>query len=276
MNIETYQQIAAYCSKKVAQTYSTSFSLGIRLLGKKFHEPIYNIYGFVRIADEIVDTFPEKFREEMFEEFCQEVWKGLERNFSPHLILHSFITTANKYNIPKELIADFLESMRLDLNKKSYDESCFKKYIYGSAEVVGLMCLVIFCEGNSELYNQLNHPAKELGAAFQKVNFLRDIKEDYQEKGRNYFPKVNFNHFTTEQKIEIEKDIEKNFSEALIGIKQLPKDARKGVFIAYKYYYSLFQKIKKQTPEALKNKRIRIHNVKKVIILLKQKSFGRV
>lgn len=276
MNIETYQHIAQICSKKVTKAYSTSFSLGIRMLDKKLHTPIYNIYGFVRIADEIVDTFPEEYREEMFEEFCQEVWKGLERNFSPHLILHSFVNTANQYQIPKELIVDFLESMRLDLDKKTYDASHYQKYIHGSAEVVGLMCLVVFCNGNKTLYEELKHPAQQLGAAFQKVNFLRDIKEDFEDKGRVYFPNVNFEQFSKGQKIKIEDEIEENFSKALEGIKKLPKEARKGVYIAYKYYYALFQKIRKTCPETVQNKRIRISNIKKLIILLQQKSLGRI
>lgn len=276
MNIETYQHIAEVCSKKVTKAYSTSFSLGIRMLDKKLHTPIYNIYGFVRIADEIVDTFPTSYREEMFEEFCQEVWKGMDRNFSPHLILHAFVNTANHYHIPRELIADFLESMRLDLNKKTYDTSHYQKYIHGSAEVVGLMCLVVFCNGNKALYEELKYPAQQLGAAFQKVNFLRDIKEDFEEKGRVYFPGVNFTHFTTEQKTNIEKEIEENFKEALSGIQKLPQEAKKGVFIAYKYYYSLFKKIQQKAPETLKKQRIRISNIQKLIILLQQKSLGRI
>lgn len=276
MNSETYHTLTALVSKKVTNAYSTSFSLGIKLLDKKFHEPIYNIYGFVRIADEIVDTFPEEFREDMLQEFCDDVWKGLDRNFSPHLVLHSFALTANQYNIPRELVSDFLESMRLDLCKKSYDNELFEKYIYGSAEVVGLMCLVVFCEGNLELYQQLSSSARHLGAAFQKVNFLRDLKEDYEEKGRFYFPGVDFQSFTIEQKKEIEKNIENDFELALEGIKKLPKSARKGVYIAYKYYYSLFKKIKKKEPAALQSQRIRISNMQKLIILLQEKSLGRI
>lgn len=276
MNSTTYQKLTALVSKRVTIAYSTSFSLGIKLLDRKFHEPIYNIYGFVRIADEIVDTFPEEYREDMFTEFCDDVWKALDRNFSPHLVLHSFVLTANKYQIPRNMIEDFLESMRLDLNKKTYDHQLFEKYIYGSAEVVGLMCLVVFCEGNFELYQKLESSARHLGAAFQKVNFLRDFKEDYEEKGRLYFPNINFQEFTPAQKESIEKDIDLDFEQALIGIKMLPREAKKGVYIAYKYYYSLLKKIKKKEPAALQSQRIRISNMQKLIILLQEKGLGRI
>ena len=232
------------CSKIVTTHYSTSFTLGIKTLDKKFHAPIYAIYGFVRIADEIVDTFHNHDKKQLLENFRRDTYVAIEQGLSINPILHSFQYVVRKYNIPHNLIEAFLKSMEMDLHKTIYDKKQYETYIFGSAEVVGLMCLCVFCEGDANLYHKLEAPAKSLGSAFQKVNFLRDMGGDYSERGRVYFPGVNFNSFNSDIKSAIERDIQHDFNNAYIGIVQLPKEARLGVYLAYVYYLKLFKKIR--------------------------------
>lgn len=266
---QLYTQTAFDCSKLITKTYSTSFSLGIRTLNKKYHEPIYAIYGFVRYADEIVDTFHNHDKSELLKQFKKDTYQAIEEGISLNPVLHSFQQVVNEYNIGLDLIEAFLISMEMDLSKKDYDDPAYKKYIYGSAEVVGLMCLKVFCEGDPKKYEELLIPAKHLGSAFQKVNFLRDIKSDFDERGRVYFPGVDFNQFTKEEKKLIEADIKDEFKNALVGIKQLPKGVRAGVYLAYIYYMVLFKKITRLSPERIKSERIRVPNFKKFLLLLK-------
>ncbi|MEX2513413.1 MAG: phytoene/squalene synthase family protein [Cyclobacteriaceae bacterium] len=263
-----FADTAFECSRLITQRYSTSFTLGIRTLHSKFHLPIYAIYGFVRYADEIVDTFHDKDKKTLLSEFKQDTFKAIDEGISLNPILHAFQITVNQYEIEKELIQAFLKSMEMDLDFKEYNDSKYKEYIYGSAEVVGLMCLKVFCEGNQVEYQNLKVPACKLGSAFQKVNFLRDLKSDYEERGRVYFPGVDFNTFDQITKTEIEKDIQDDFEAALIGIKQLPKGAILGVKMAYLYYIKLFYKIKSLSPEVISEKRIRIPNTKKIALLV--------
>ncbi|SNT20004.1 Phytoene/squalene synthetase [Ekhidna lutea] len=264
-----YTQTAFDCSKLITKAYSTSFSLGIRTLNKKYHSPIYAIYGFVRYADEIVDTFHEHDKNELLKQFRLDTYKSIEEKISLNPVLHSFQNVVNKYQIDHDLIEAFLISMEMDLSKKDYDDPEYKKYIYGSAEVVGLMCLKVFLDGNDRKYQELLEPAKHLGAAFQKVNFLRDIKSDFDERGRVYFPGIDFNQFTRDEKRRIEKDIQNDFQEALKGIKKLPNGVRAGVYLAYIYYTVLFKKITRLSPERIKSERIRIPNGKKFLLLVK-------
>lgn len=267
MSIQLFNRTTAQCSKVITENYSTSFSLGIRMLGKKYRNPIYAIYGYVRLADEIVDTFHHQDKKMLLDEFEQDTWTAMERGISLNPVLNAFQQTVKEYNVDRELIVAFLESMRMDLCNKKYDAELYEKYIYGSAEVVGLMCLKIFCDGNQQLYDQLKAPARSLGAAFQKVNFLRDMKEDYSDKGRIYFPNVCFKEFNDQAKTLIEKDIQNDFDEALKGIRKLPDGSKIGVFIAYKYYQKLFKKIKKIQPERIMQQRIRISNARKASIM---------
>jgi 15-cis-phytoene synthase len=265
--LSLFHFVAEGCSKLTTEKYSTSFSSAIKLLHADIRQPIFNIYGFVRFADEIVDTFHEYNKAQLLDEFERETYLAIERKISLNPILHSFQKTVNEYNIDHSLIDAFLYSMRWDLTKKDYDEASYKKYIYGSAEVVGLMCLYIFCDGNKEMYNKLKDAASSLGSAFQKVNFLRDVKADFDGLERIYFPNCDFNNFTTEDKYQIEKDIQKDFDDALAGIYRLPIKAKFGVYVAYKYYLSLFKKIKKTVPEGILQSRIRISNYQKVYIV---------
>jgi phytoene/squalene synthetase len=238
-------------------------------LDKEIHSPIYSIYGFVRLADEIVDSFHEFDKAKLLNEFTENTKQAIENKISLNPILNSFQEVVNKYNIEWEHIQDFLSSMESDLNQKKHNEDSYKQYIKGSAEAVGLMCLRVFCNNNNKLYNDLEKYAIYLGSVFQKVNFIRDISADYNELKRVYFPKLNINEFSEEEKNKIENDIEKEFSLALIGIKQLPKSAKKGVFLAYSYYYSLFKKIKRTPSDKIMTKRIRIPNFTKFLILIK-------
>ena len=230
---------------------------------------IYNIYGFVRFADEIVDTFHDYDKEELLQEFFDETYKAIENGISLNPILHSFQLTVNKHQLDISLIDAFFQSMKSDLKTICYDEDLYKEYIYGSAEVVGLMCLYIFCEGNKKLYNELKMFAKSLGAAFQKVNFLRDVKSDNEQLHRMYFPGCNFEKFSFADKAKIEADIEKDFDNAYAGILLLPEKARFGVYVAYKYYLSLFKKIKKLNPSKFLEKRTRIPDYGKALIVAK-------
>ena len=264
-----FDEVSLKCSEITTKHYSTSFSLGISLLDKKIHSPIYSIYGFVRLADEIVDSFHEFDKAKLLNEFKENTKQAIENKISLNPILNSFQEVVNKYNIEWEHIQDFLSSMESDLNQKKHDEDSYKQYIKGSAEAVGLMCLRVFCNNNNKLYNDLEKYAIYLGSVFQKVNFIRDISADYNELKRVYFTQLNINEFNEEEKNKIEDDIEKEFSLALIGIKQLPKSAKKGVFLAYSYYYSLFKKIKSTPANKIMTKRIRIPNFTKLLILIK-------
>lgn len=264
-----FEETTFECSKLITQRYSTSFTLGIRTLHKKYHMPIYAIYGFVRYADEIVDTFHEFDKKALLDEFAEDTYKAIDKGISLNPVLHSFQVIVNRYNIDKDLIEAFLHSMEMDLDFTKYDDSKYQEYIYGSAEVVGLMCLKVFCEGDEAMYAKLKYPACKLGAAFQKVNFLRDIKSDYEERGRVYFPGVDFKSFDETTKKYIEEDIQRDFDEALVGIQQLPKGAMMGVKIAYLYYLKLFFKIKGLSPEVITCQRIRIPNARKISLLIR-------
>jgi phytoene/squalene synthetase len=256
------------CSRIITHSYSTSFTLGIRTLCKKFHFPIYAIYGFVRYADEIVDTLHEYDKEKLLQEFKVETYKAIENGISLNPVLHAFQRVVHQYRIEHVLIEAFLKSMEMDLHQQVYHKDLYHEYIYGSAEVVGLMCLRVFCEGDEALYQSLKAPACSLGAAFQKVNFLRDIKSDYYDRGRVYFPDVNFDHFMPNDKKKIEKDIQEDFNAAYQGILKLPKGAKLGVYLAYVYYLNLFQKIKNCSPSRIAQERIRIPDKQKLALLI--------
>jgi len=264
-----YHQTCRQCSKVVTNAYSTSFSLGIKSLSKSLHEPIYAIYGYVRFADEIVDTFHHKNKRELLEQYRKDTYKALEDGISLNPILHSFQEVVHQYHIDYDLIDAFLDSMEMDLFKDSYQQKGYEKYIYGSAEVVGLMCLKVFVNGDPVKYDELKEPARKLGSAFQKVNFLRDLKDDVYDRGRVYFPGVEFDGFNVDAKKAIEADIEKDFDEAYEGIKNLPMSARRGVYLAYTYYRRLFSKIVSLDPEVIKNERVRVPNGKKFYLLMK-------
>jgi 15-cis-phytoene synthase len=267
--LQLFHTVSANCSRIVTERYSTSFASAIKLLHKDLRQTVFNIYCFVRFADEIVDTFHQYKKEELLQQFRKETWDAIERGISLNPILNSFQQTVHQYNIDQELIYSFFNSMEMDLTKKKYDCQGYKEYIYGSAEVVGLMCLYVFCEGNKNKYDQLKQPARSLGAAFQKVNFLRDIKADYNGLSRVYFPGCDFNNFTCRHKQEIEADIQKDFQQAYAGILQLPLKARFGVYVAYRYYLSLFKKIKRMQPARVLEQRIRIPNYRKAMIVFR-------
>ena len=266
-----FDNVSFDCSVKVTKAYSTSFSSAVKMLAPSIRQDIYNIYGFVRFADEIVDTFHDYDKKALFDQFKKDTYIALEQGISLNPILHRFQMTYRQYNIDPALLDAFLYSMEMDLSQHAHDEGSYQKYIYGSAEVVGLMCLYIFCKGDLTKYEQLRPAAQSLGAAFQKVNFLRDIKADFEGLDRVYFPNCDFNHFTEKDKLAIEEDIQKDFENALEGIKALPLQCRFGVYVAYKYYYSLFKKIKKTEHHAILKTRIRIPDYGKVVILAKAK-----
>ena len=265
--VELYNDVSIFCSELITKKYSTSFSLGINTLHKSIHKHIYSIYGFVRFADEIVDTFHDLNKKEILDQFEKDTFYSIKNNFSSNPVLHSFQIVVNKFEIEHNHIQAFLKSMRMDLIMKKFNREEYKEYIYGSAEVVGLMCLKVFCN-NKDQYNKLKPYAISLGSAFQKINFLRDIKSDFEERERVYFPNVKYETLNNSQKIEIEEDIEKDFNHALIGIKQLPTIARSGVYLSYNYYRELLNKIKLLDTDRLKQERIRVSNFKKFIILL--------
>ncbi|MDW7693485.1 phytoene/squalene synthase family protein [Flammeovirgaceae bacterium SG7u.111] len=266
-HIKLYNDTALECSKLITKRYSTSFSLGIKTLDPKLHLPIYAIYGFVRYADEIVDTFHEHDKKRHLEQFKKDTYKAIEDKVSFNPVLHSFQLVVNQYSIDHELIEAFLVSMEMDLYKQDYTTEGYKKYIYGSAEVVGLMCLYVFCNGNQKQYDELLPAAKALGSAFQKVNFLRDMKSDFEDRGRVYFPGVDFKNFSQADRAAIEKDIQLDFDNAYQGIMKLPVSARAGVYLAYIYYLRLFDKIKSTPTAKILNERIRIPDAKKAILL---------
>lgn len=267
--MKLYHTVCEQCSKATTQLYSTSFSSAIQLLHRDLRQPIHNIYGLVRFGDEIVDTFHQYDKNELLNQFEEETFLAIERGISLNPILHSFQLTVNKYKIDQHLIRAFFSSMRLDLSKNAYDSEGYKEYIYGSAEVVGLMCLQVFCEGRKDIYDSLKMYARSLGAAFQKVNFLRDLKADFEGLDRIYFPGCDFTNFTKAEKRKIEQDIKQDFDHAYEGIVQLPMKARFGVYVAYKYYLSLFKKIKRLEAENIMEDRVRIPNYGKAMILAK-------
>jgi phytoene/squalene synthetase len=266
--MDLYSDTCFECSKLITKRYSTSFSLGIKAFDKKYRSPIYAVYGYVRYADEIVDTFHNHDKVKLFDAFKADTITAIEQGISLNPVLHSFQDTVNRYNIPMHLVEAFWKSMEMDLDINKYEENSYKEYIYGSAEVVGLMCLMIFCDGVASEYDRLSPFAKSLGAAFQKINFLRDIKSDYQERGRVYFPNVEFTEFCETQKKEIELDIKKDFDHAYEGIKQLPEGARLGVYIAYRYYLDLFRKIKNLPASEISKKRIRVGDTRKALLFV--------
>lgn len=266
--MELYRKNNLDCSRITTRNYSTSFSLGVRILSPKYREGIYSIYGFVRYADEIVDTFFEQDQKTIFDEFRIETFKAIERCFSINPIIDSFQNAVRKYGIDRELIEAFLLSMEMDLSTEEYSPELLKTYIYGSAEVVGLMCLRVFYFNEPEKYDALVAPARKLGEAFQKVNFLRDVHTDFKEKGRTYFKNIDFDHFTDETKKQLEAEIEKDFLESMEGIRQLKKQVRLGVYLAYTYYIHLLKEIKKARPEEILKKRYRITNTKKSYLLV--------
>ena len=267
--ITLFHEVSQDCSRITTEKYSTSFSSAIRLLHKDLRTPIFNIYGFVRFADEIVDSFHDYDKATLLAEFKAATYDALDKGISMNPILHSFQLTVNRYQIDRVLIDAFLYSMELDLSERKYDRAGYEQYIYGSAEVVGLMCLFVFCEGNREMYEQLKPSARSLGAAFQKVNFLRDLKADYEGLERVYFPGCDFRNFTLADKQSIEEDIQRDFNHAYEGILKLPMKSRFGVYVAYKYYLSLFKKIKKVRPQKIMEERIRIPDYGKIFILAK-------
>ncbi len=264
---QLFDEVSIASSKLTTKTYSTSFSLGINCLNGKFHDAIYSIYGFVRFADEIVDTFHEYDKEELLREFKNDTYKAIDRKISVNPILNSFQQVVNDYNIDHELIECFLNSMEMDLEKNAHNLQSYEQYILGSAEVVGLMCLRVFTERDEKMYQQLKPSAMSLGAAFQKVNFLRDLKADYQTLGRVYFPQIDMKVFSDVEKAEIEKDIQKDFDAALEGIKKLPHSSRFGVYVAYCYYLRLFKKIKSVPSYDIMKQRIRVPNYQKIGLL---------
>lgn len=262
-----FNKTALECSKLITEHYSTSFTLGIKTLDRRFHMPIYAIYGFVRYADEIVDTFHEYDKKTLLQRFKHDTYQAIEEGISLNPILQSFQLIVGQYKIEHELIEAFLKSMEMDLYCQDYDADGYNDYIYGSAEVVGLMCLRVFCEGDLAEFDRLRSAACKLGSAFQKVNFLRDLKSDFVDRGRTYFPGVDFNNFGGDAKQLIEADIQHDFDEAYVGIMNLPRGARMGVYLAYIYYQTLFNKIKQLSATRIQSERVRVPNPQKLALL---------
>jgi len=267
MSKELFDSVSLKCSKLTTRAYSTSFSLGIRCLEKELRDPIYSVYGFVRFADEIVDTFHDHNKEVLLKRFKDDTYHALNEKISLNPILHSFQLAANTFKFERELVDQFLKSMEMDLALTSYDQKGIEEYILGSAEVVGLMCLRVFCKGDEQMYQHLKPSAMKLGSAFQKINFLRDLNADFNGMGRSYFPGVDLTHFTEETKKQIEDDIAKDFNAGYEGIKQLPRSARFGVYVAYLYYMALFEKIRNTPCHVVLQSRIRVRNRRKISIL---------
>jgi len=278
MSIKLFDETSIAMSRRLALNYSTSFSLGIRLLSKECRWAIFSIYGLVRVADEIVDTFHGYNKEQMLMDFKSQTYRAMEEGISTNPVLHAFQLAANQYGVGKELIEPFFNSMEEDLDTSTHNAQSYSEYIYGSAEVVGLMCLKVFCNGNEEQYNHLVPFARSLGAAFQKVNFLRDIRSDVEERGRVYFPGVDFNHFSDSDKYEIIHDVKNDFAHAYQGIVQLPVGCRLGVYTAYIYYLKLLEKIERTTAVDILESRVRIPNTQKIALLaqsfVKEKLMG--
>ncbi len=265
--MDLYNKTCQECSQLITRRYSTSFSMGIRVFDKRFRAPIYAIYGFVRFADEIVDTFHKFPKKVLLDRFREDTYRAIEERISLNPVLHAFQNTVHQYNIEMPLIDAFLDSMEMDLSFHTYEDSLYQKYIYGSAEVVGLMCLRVFCENDKARYEHLKAPARSLGSAFQKINFLRDMKSDFDERGRVYFPGIDFMRFSNHDKQQIEADIKKDFDDAYKGIVQLPAGARFGVYLAYVYYTNLFKKIKSVPATRVISERIRVNDSRKVFLL---------
>lgn len=263
-----FDEVSVQCSKLTTRQYSTSFSLGIYFLNSRFHNPIYSVYGFVRFADEIVDSFDGYDKKYLLSKFKRDTYEAIDNRISLNPILNAFQQVVHKYQIERELIDTFLRSMEMDLEKTQYSQVNYEEYILGSAEVVGLMCLHIFTESDKQMYADLKPYAMKLGAAFQKINFLRDLKVDYQELGRTYFPNVDMSSFNNQVKREIEHEIEIDFKEALLGIKRLPASSKSGVYLAYVYYYSLFNKIKNVPAHSILSTRIRVSNGEKFGLMI--------
>jgi phytoene synthase len=262
-----FDLVSARCSILTTRLYSTSFSLGIRFLDKEFRQPVYAIYGFVRFADEIVDSFHDYDKALLLQKFREDTYEAIDKRISLNPILNSFQDTVHRYAIDRELIDTFLHSMEMDLHKKAYTDNGYEQYIFGSAEVVGLMCLRVFTRGDEASFRQLRPAAMKLGSAFQKVNFLRDVKADYEELGRTYFPGVNLCNFSPAEKKQIEADIEQDFEDALHGIRALPPGSRRGIYLAYFYYRNLFGRIKRTHADQIMQKRIRIPDSHKVLLM---------
>jgi len=263
-----FDEFSAQSSKLVTQKYSTSFSLAVKLLSPKIRTEIYNIYGFVRLADEIVDSFHDYNKEELLNEFEAEYYNAFNRGISLNPIINAFQHTVKKYNIENEMVQSFLDSMRADLTKNDYTNVAdYNTYIYGSADVVGLMCLKVFVNGNNERFEQLKEPAMKLGSAFQKVNFLRDLKDDFEILNRSYFPNVDLKNLSSSEKNEIIAEIKTDFDQAYKGIVKLPLEARLGVLVAYKYYLRLLFKIEQTNTSEIMQTRIRVNDFMKLVIL---------
>lgn len=263
-----FDNLSVQVSRLTTQSYSTSFSLGIYFLHDRLRDPIYSVYGFVRVADEIVDSFEGYDQQYLLKKFKEDTYEALELKISANPILNAFQEVVHKFGIDRDLIDTFLASMEMDLQKVDYNDEKYQQYILGSAEVVGLMCLHVFTEGNKEQFEELKPYAMKLGAAFQKVNFLRDLKDDYHVLGRTYFPGVDMENFSAEAKIQIEQEIEEDFRIALEGIKLLPASSKGGVYLAYVYYQSLFNKIKSLPAKRILDGRIRINNGRKVGLMI--------
>ena len=269
MTVELFNRACYDCSRAITMKYSTSFSSAIKMLHADLRTPVFNIDGFVRLADEIVDTFHEHNKPQLLQEFKAQTYTALAQGISLNPVLNAFQKTVHDYGIEHHLIEAFFKSMESDLTENKYDRQGYEEYIYGSAEVVGLMCLHVFCNGDKTLYLKLEDGARALGAAFQKVNFLRDIQSDFNDLSRLYFPGCDFHNFTASDKEAIEHDIEADFAKAYVGILALPMKARFGVYVAYKYYYSLFNKIKSTHHQHILQKRIRIANYQKAYIVFR-------
>lgn len=265
--MDLYTSTSFECSKVVTEKYSTSFSQGIRAFDRQLRSPVYALYGFVRYADEIVDTFHDYDKQKLIKQFKNETFEALDKGISLNPILHAFQKVVHEYHIEADLIKAFFVSMEMDLEMKCHSRESYNEYVYGSAEVIGLMCLRVFCGKDNLLYYKLLPRAKRLGAAFQKINFLRDIKSDFEERGRVYFPGVNFLSFVETDKKAIEEDIQKDFEEGLKGIRELPRAAKRGVFVAYLYYYELFKKIRSRPANLLGKERVRVSDRRKLYLM---------
>lgn len=263
-----FDQLSAICCKTTTRLYSTSFSLGINFLNKKLRHPIYAIYGFVRLADEIVDSFHDYDKPYLLDKFKRDCFEAIGHGISLNPVLNAFQQVVNDYHIEHDLIRQFLKSMEMDLEQQQYTIDKYEEYILGSAQVVGLMCLHVFTEGNEVAYHQLRDSAMKLGSAFQKVNFLRDLQADYKDLNRSYFPEVQLSEFSNDDKLQIELHIQQDFDEALQGIRQLPQSSRKGVYLAYIYYKKLFDKISRTTAKKVMSERIRISNSHKCWLMV--------
>ncbi len=270
MILQQYHNTCYKLSKRLTISYSTSFSWGIKAFAPEYRDPIYAIYGYVRVADEIVDTFHEFDKKKLLDKFRQDTHEAIESGISTNPIIHAFQKVVKEYNIDTKLVDAFLDSMEMDLHESSYQRENYDTYIYGSAEVVGLMCLYVFVHGDVEKYKKLEHSARMLGSAFQKVNFLRDIKSDLAERGRIYLPDVNAEiMINNENKKKLEKEIDEEFHQAFLGIKKLPIGVKLGVYSAYLYYIMLFKKIKSLDVNQLLSRRVRISNIYKFYLLCK-------